>query len=138
LQLRDNEALISKIKKLEALNDKISMLENENKRLKDQKYFMKKQADDLLQTLKSDLKDSEFYLDKRIISRFIFKYFDKNSNNSLKLAVLDALANFFGYNNDERKAIGLNSSNFISSNTHLAAEKIKVLIEVLSNFIINL
>ena len=98
--------------------------------MKDQKYYIKKQADDVLQTLKLDLKDSEFYLDKRIISRFVFKYFDKDSNESLKYAVLDAFANFFGYNNDERKAIGLKQTNFISSNTNLASEKIKLLMNI--------
>ena len=136
--MKENEKLNFKIKTLENLNDRIAVLENENKKLKDQKYYIKKQADDVLQTLKLDLKDSEFYLDKRIISRFVFKYFDKDSNESLKYAVLDAFANFFGYNNDERKAIGLKQTNFISSNTNLASEKIKLLMNVLSNFILNL
>ena len=54
------------------------------------------------------------------------------------MAVLDALANFFGYNNEERRAIGLNPTNFQISNTNIAGEKIKLLIDVLTNFILNL
>ena len=117
-------------------NEKIAILESENIKLKEQKLEIKKHAEEVLVRVRNDLKETEFLIDKRIISSFMFKYLDRNNNEKIRLAVLDTLSNFLGFSNDERKKIGLNPSsgnNFNTSHT----DKLKDISDNLYNFILN-
>jgi chromosome segregation ATPase len=123
--------------KIEDLEKNILSLELENKNLKEQKDKMKKYSEEILFKVKNDLKDTEFLIDKRMISNILIKYFDKSANDKLKIALLDTLANFMGYNNDERKKIGLTPNNVVIPTTNSDNDKLKELSDQLYNFILN-
>ena len=93
----------------------------------------------MLTKFKNDLKDSEYLIDKRIVSSFVIKVLDKSNKKKIRLTVLDTLANFLGYNNDERKIIGLspNNSQNLNSYNPSSTEKIKEISNDLYNFILN-
>ena len=55
------------------LNDRLSNLEAENLKLKEKKLEIKKHAEEVLIKVRNDLKDTEYLIDKRIISSFLFK-----------------------------------------------------------------
>jgi len=127
------------INRNEELEKNISDLQLENKYLKEQKDKMRKYSEEILQKVKNDLKETEYLIDKRIISNLLVKYFDKNTNNSIKTALLDTLANFMGFNNEERVQIGLyvnNNNNVINSNNS-KKDKLSELSDDLYNFILN-
>lgn len=118
------------------LNDRILFLEAENTKLREQKLEIKKHAEEVLVKVRNDLKDTEFLIDKRIISSFLFKYLDKNNNDKIKLAVMDTLSNFLGFSNEERKKVGLNPSTGNHYNTS-TTDKLKDISDDLYNFILN-
>lgn len=127
-------------KKIEELEKNITDLEIENKHLKEQKDKMKKYSEEILLKVKNDLKETEFLIDKRMISNILIKYFDRSANEKLKQALLDTLANFMGYTNEERKKIGLSyTSNLIplQQNNTNKDDKLKELSDELYNFILN-
>jgi chromosome segregation ATPase len=123
--------------KIDELEKNVLALEIENKNLKEQKDKMKKYSEEILIKVKNDLKDTEFLIDKRMISNILLKYFDKSMNDKLKVALLDTLANFMGYNNDERRKIGLNPQNNLPTTTTNQDDKLKSLSDELYNFILN-
>jgi len=137
-------------KEYQEIKEKLFYLEKDNIQIREQKDTIKKHAEGIVNKVKNDLKDTEFLIDKRIISDFLFKYFDKSKNEKLKLTLLDYFSNLMGYNNDERKIIGLPPSNFannIKSNTesinsvkaitNQANDKLKEISDDLYNFILN-
>ena len=126
-------------KKVEELEKLLTDLEIENKHLKEQKEKMKKYSEEILNKVKNDLKDTEFLVDKRMISNILMKYFDTSSNEKLKFSMLDVLANFMGFTNDERKKIGLNQSSTagLQNKTNERDDKLKSLSDDLYDFILN-
>lgn len=127
-------------KDLEKMEKLITDLEIENKHLKEQKETIKKHSEEILKKVKNDLKDTEYLIDKRMISNILMKYFDRNSNDKLKLALLDTLANFMGYDNEERKKMGLAVNNTMmvaNTNNNATTDKLKDLSDDIYNFILN-
>lgn len=80
----------------------------ENKNLKEIKEKMKGYCDEILEKTKLELLEKKFLIDKRIVSNHFLKYFDKNIDWRIKASLVEALANIFEFNNEERKKIGLN------------------------------
>jgi len=124
--------------KNEELEKHVTDLQLENKFLKEQKDQMKKYSEEILLKIKNDIKEKEFLIDKRMISNILIKYFDKNTTEKIKSALLDTLANFMGFTNEERMHIGLyvntlNISNAINNKN----DKLKELSDDLYNFILN-
>ncbi len=119
------------------LNDRINDLESENNKLKEQKAEIKRHAEEVLIKVKNDLKDTEFLIDKRIISNFLLKYLDKSSNDKIKSAVLDTLSNFLGFTNEERKKVGLSPSTGMNFSGVSQTDKLKDISDNLYNFILN-
>ncbi len=133
-----NESQFDK-KKYEEMEKLVTDMEIENKHLKEQKEKMKKYSEEILIKVKNDLKDTEFMIDKRMISNILIKYFEQGLNSSIKISLLDTLANFMGFNNDERRKIGLSASNnqkMITSQSG-ANDKLKNLSDELYDFILN-
>ena len=99
---------------------------------------MKKYSEEILIKVKNDLKDTEFLIDKRMISNILIKYFDPYTDGKIRMALLDTLANFMGYNNDERRKIGLqvNTVNIPTKSSN-SADKLKDLSNELYDFILN-
>ena len=127
-------------KNIEDLEKMITDLELENKHLKEQKDKMKKYSEEILIKVKNDLKETEFLVDKRMISNLILKYFDVSTSEKLKHALLDTLANFMAFNNSERRQIGLgvlNNNNQAKSTSNASTDKLKDLSDDLYNFILN-
>ena len=124
---------------IQELNEKNEKLEIDNKKLLDQKMEIKKHTEEVLVKFKNDLNDTEYLIDKRIVSSFVIKVLDKSNKKKIRLTVLDTLANFLGYNNEERKIIGLgpNSSQNVNSYNPSSTEKIKEISNDLYNFILN-
>ena len=89
-------------------DERFTTLQLENQRLKEQKILIKKQTEEMIKKVKNDLKADEFLVDKRIIGSFIMKVMDKTSSKNIRLSILDTLANVIGFNNEERKKLGLN------------------------------
>ena len=143
LQSTSNEAtsLQSSSKKVESLEAQVTSLEIENKNLKEQKNKLKQYSEEIVKKIQNDYQQSEYLIDKRMISSILFKYFDPYTNSSIKYSLLETLANFMNYSNDERKQLGLStrSSNDIevgkSSNDD--KDKLKKLGEELYDFILN-
>jgi chromosome segregation ATPase len=125
-------------KKFEDMEKLVTDLEIENKHLKEQKDKMKKYSEEILIKVKNDLKDTEFLIDKRMISNILIKYFDPYTDGKIRMALLDTLANFMGYNNDERRKIGLqvNTVNIPTKSSN-SADKLKDLSNELYDFILN-
>ena len=107
--------------------------------MEEQKDKMKKYSEEILLKVKNDLKDTEFLVDKRMISNILVKYFDKNTPDGIKKALLDTLANFMGFSNEERVQIGLfvNSASANASSSAKEDDKLKELSDDLYNFILN-
>jgi len=127
-------------KNIEDLEKMITDLELENKHLKEQKDKMKKYSEEILLKVKNDLKETEYLVDKRMISNLILKYFDVSTSEKLKYALLDTLANFMAFNNSERRQIGLgvlNNNNQVKTTSNASTDKLKDLSDDLYNFILN-
>jgi hypothetical protein len=95
------------IQVLSARNDK---LEKENIILQAQQYELKEQTKEVLLKVQSDLKDIENMVDRRIVSNFVIKALDKSTSKKIRITVVDTLANFLGFSNEDRKKIGLSSN----------------------------
>ena len=72
-----------------------------------------------------------------MISNIIIKYFDPSTNDKIKLALLDTLANFMGYSNDERRKLGLHTNNINIPVKNNNDDKLKDLSNELYDFILN-
>ena len=138
IRIQEDHKNSEKNNKFEELDKQITDLELENKYLKEQKDKMKKYSEEILLKVKNDLKDTEFLIDKRMISNILIKYFDKNTNDKIKSALLDTLANFMGFNNEERAQLGLYYNNSAGvNNENNKNDKLKDLSDELYNFILN-
>ena len=94
---------------IDELQTKIVQIEIENKKLKEKNKEIKQYSEEIVKRIKNESKDCEYLIDKRMISSILFKYFDPYTNNSIKYSLLETLANFMNYNNDERYQLGLSS-----------------------------
>ena len=138
IRIQEDHKNSEKNNKFEELDKQITDLELENKYLKEQKDKMKKYSEEILLKVKNDLKDTEFLIDKRMISNILIKYFDKNTNDKIKSALLDTLANFMGFNNEERAQLGIYYNNSAGvNNENNKNDKLKDLSDELYNFILN-
>jgi len=95
------------IQVLSARNDK---LEKENMILQAQQFELKEQTKEVLLKVQNDLRDIENMVDRRIVSNFLIKALDKSTSKKIRITVIDTLANFLGFSNEDRKKIGLNSN----------------------------
>ena len=134
--LEETNNQLSQNVNVNGLNDRIANLEAENSKLKQQKLEIKKHAEEVRSKMKNDLKDSEYLIDKRILSNFLFKLFDKSNTEKLRMSVLETLSNFLNFNNEERKKIGLSPSTTIHYN-NCQTDKLKDISDDLYNFILN-
>lgn len=137
LNLQEEKLKYEKDNSSEDLNRQIVDLKMENNYLKDQKDKMKKYSEDILNKIKSDIKEKEFLIDKRMISHIIIKYFDKYTNDKIKISLLDTLANFIGFSNEERMQIGLSTVGTSTNSNNKNNDKLKSLSDELYNFILN-
>lgn len=134
------------IDKIEQLNNQIDVLEKENNVLKEKEMQIKKKTNDLIKKVENDLKDTEYMIDKRIISSVLVSYFDKNTSAKVKESLLETLSGFMEYGNEDRKKMGLkpiaipssslNNGNSNTSNTN-HNDKLKTLSDGLYDFILN-
>ena len=132
------------IDKIEQLNNQIDVLEKENVMMKEKEMQIKKKTNDLIKKVENDLKDTEYMIDKRIISSVLVSYFDKNTSAKVKESLLETLSGFMEYGNEDRKKMGLkpiaipssNSGNSNTGNTN-HNDKLKTLSDGLYDFILN-
>jgi chromosome segregation ATPase len=135
------------IDKIEQLNNQIDVLEKENVMMKEKEMQIKKKTNDLIKKVENDLKDTEYMIDKRIISSVLVSYFDKNTSAKVKESLLETLSGFMEYGNEDRKKMGLkpiaipssslnNNGNSNTSNTN-HNDKLKTLSDGLYDFILN-
>ena len=132
------------IDKIEQLNNQIDVLEKENVMMKEKEMQIKKKTNDLIKKVENDLKDTEYMIDKRIISSVLVSYFDKNTSAKVKESLLETLSGFMEYSNEDRKKMGLkpiaipssNSGNSNTGNTN-HNDKLKTLSDGLYDFILN-
>ena len=127
-------------KQINDLKEAIYLIEEENLKLKEKSNAIKKHTEEIVMKVRKDLQDTEYLIDKRIISDFLFKYFDKTKNEKIKSSLLDYFSNLMGYSNEERKMIGLGPSNYSGSMTTSSSstnDKLKDLSEDLYNFVMN-
>lgn len=138
MRIQEDKLNHEKKAKDEESEKRITDLELENKHLKEQKDKMKRYSEEILLKVKNDLKDAEYLVDKRMISNILIKYFDRTTDNKIKAALLETLANFMGFSNDERIQMGLYASyNNTSSAAIKINDKLKELSDDLYNFILN-
>ena len=131
------------IDKIEQLHNQIEILEKENSTLKEKEMQIKKKTSDLIKKVENDLKDTEYMIDKRIISSVLVSYFDKNTSAKVKESLLETLSGFMEYSNEDRKKMGLkpisipssSSSNNTTDTYH--NDKLKTLSDGLYDFILN-
>ena len=126
-------------KRLEEVERKLTEVEIENKSLKEQKIKLKEYSEEIVKRVQHDYKENEFLIDKRMISSILFKYFDPYTNTNIKYSLLETLANFMDYTNDERKQLGLSmkSGNEETLGKSNNKDKLKKLGEELYDFITN-
>jgi chromosome segregation ATPase len=79
--------------------------------------FVKNTCKEFIIKMNNDITEYENYIDKRIINSIFLKYFDKGSNEKIKISLLETLANIMGYDNDDRRKIGLSMKDNYNSNS---------------------
>ena len=139
----DNKNLgqITDIKeKYEELNNKFFKLELDNTNLKEQNNKLVKINKDLVGKLQNDNKNYEKVVDKTMISTMLIKYFNPSTPNSIKSSLLETIANFLEYTDEERTQIGLkpksNNENIINGGGNFG-DHLSKLGNNLYNFITN-
>ncbi len=123
---------------VEEYKENIFSLEQEIKKLQDQKIEMKKYCEDTINTLNTQVGDSEFMIDRRVVGNCLIKFLDKkNKDKKIQQIVLETLANYLEYNNEERKTIGLSqlSVNSFKPNSNTHRDKIKEVSDNFMNFL---
>ena len=95
--------------KYEELNNKVFNLELDNTNLKEQNNKLVKINKDLVTKLQNSNKNYEKVVDKTMISSMLIKYFNPSTPNSIKNSLLETIANFLEYTDEEREQIGLHS-----------------------------
>ena len=76
--------------------------------LKEQNNKLVKINKDLVIKLQNNNKNYEKVVDKTMISSMLIKYFNPSTPNSIKNSLLETIANFLEYTDEEREQIGLN------------------------------
>ena len=127
------------IDKIEQLSNQIEALEKENVMIKEKEMQIKKKMSDLIKKVENDLKDTEYMIDKRIISSVLVSYFDKNTSAKVKESLLETLSGFMEYGNEDRKKMGLKPIAIPSSSSSgtYHNDKLKTLSDGLYDFILN-
>ncbi len=123
---------------IEDYKENIISLEQEIKKLQEQKIEMKKHCEDTINTLNNQVGDSEFMIDRRVVGNCLIKFLDKkNKDKKIQQIVLETLANYLEYNNEERKTIGLSqlSVNSFKPNSNTHRDKIKEVSDNFMNFL---
>lgn len=124
------------IDKIQSLETLIEKTENENIELKKREIDIKKEMDNLIKKVNNDLKDTEFLIDKRVISSVLVNYFDKNTNDKIKENLLETLSKIMEYSNEDRKKMGLKPINIPQTNKN-EKDQFQSVSEGLYNFILN-
>ena len=101
----------------EELMNKVFKLELDNTNLKEQNNKLVKINKDLVTKLQNNNKNYEKVVDKTMISSMLIKYFNPSTPTSIKNSLLETIANFLEYSDEERKQIGLNSKANIGDKT---------------------
>ena len=135
------ENSISSAKTIEELEAKLTSIEIENKNLTEQKNKLKQYSEEIVKKIQHDYQENEFLIDKRMISSILFKYFDPYTNSSIKSSLLETLANFMNYTNDERRKLGLSMKSGtdieVGKQVNDDRDKLKKLGDELYDFILN-
>lgn len=135
------ENSISSAKNIEELEAKLTSIEIENKNLTEQKNKLKQYSEEIVKKIQHDYQENEFLIDKRMISSILFKYFDPYTNSSIKNSLLETLANFMNYTNDERRKLGLSLKSGtdveVGKQVNDDRDKLKKLGDELYDFILN-
>ena len=95
--------------KYEQMQNKIFNLELDNTNLKDQNNKLVAINKDLVSKLQNENKNYEKVVDKTMISSMLIKYFNPSTPSSIKSSLLETIANFLEYTDEEREQIGLPS-----------------------------
>ena len=106
--------------KYEQIQNKIFNLELDNTNLKDQNNKLIAINKDLVSKLQNENKNYEKVVDKTMISSMLIKYFNPSTPSSIKKSLLETIANFLEYTDEEREQIGLPSksgNNNVNSNS---------------------
>ena len=101
----------------ENIENKIFKLELDNTNLKEQNNKLVKINKDLVTKLQNNNKNYEKVVDKTMISSMLIKYFNPSTPNSIKNSLLETIANFLEYTDEEREQIGLNSKGNSDNNS---------------------
>ena len=91
------------------MQNKLFNLELDNTNLKEQNNKLVNINKDLVVKLQNENKNYEKVVDKTMISSMLIKYFDPTTPSSIKSSLLETIANFLEYNDEEREQIGLPS-----------------------------
>ena len=97
--------------------NKVFKLELDNTNLKEQNNKLVKINKDLVTKLQNNNKNYEKVVDKTMISSMLIKYFNPSTPTSIKNSLLETIANFLEYSDEERKQIGLYSKANIGDKT---------------------
>ena len=110
---------INNDKNVEVMNKKYSMIIDENrktinylqseiKKIDDYKYQLKRKSEEIMKKIKDEVNKNDYLIDKRLISNCIIKIFDRrNKDKKIQTLILETLAKYLDYNEEERKIIGL-------------------------------
>ena len=94
--------------KYEELTNQVFKLELDNTNLKEQNNKLVKINKDLVAKLQNNNKNYEKVVDKTMISSMLIKYFNPSTPNTIKSSLLETIANFMEFTDEEREQIGLN------------------------------
>jgi chromosome segregation ATPase len=123
------------IGKIFSLESQLNKIQEENLNLKKKEEERKKEMDNLIKKVNLDLKNTEYLIDKRVISSVLVNYFDKNSNETVKQSLLETLSSLMDYSNEDRKKMGLKPINIPNKNDK--NDKLKTISDGLYDFILN-
>lgn len=124
------------LSKIETLENQVIALEKTSEQLLQKEIEMKKDEEDLIKKVQNDLKNTEFLIDKRVISSVLVNYFDKNNNEKIKESLLETLSNIMQYSNDDRKKMGLKPISIPKKDSD-HSDRLKDIGDGLYNFIMN-
>ena len=124
------------------MQNKVFNLELDNTNLKEQNNKLVNINKDLVSKLQNENKNYEKVVDKTMISSMLIKYFDPSTPSSIKSSLLETIANFLEYSDEEREQIGLppksekNNDNLKTGGNNLS-DKLSKIGNNLYNFITN-
>jgi len=128
--------------KYEQIQNKLFNLELDNTNLKEQNNKLVNINKDLVAKLQDENKNYEKVVDKTMISSMLIKYFNPNTPSSIKSSLLETIANFLEYTDEEREQIGIptksgnNNDNSNSGGSNFG-DKLSQIGNNLYNFITN-